>query len=49
MNDFDAITGGLDAPIVQMQQLQLKAAQQYKPVVDGLAGVNQWAGPQRQS
>ena len=36
MSEFDAIAGGLDAFVGQLQQLQLQAAQQYKPVVDAL-------------
>lgn len=36
MSDFDAIAGGLDALVGQMQRLQLQAEQQYKPVVDDL-------------
>ena len=36
MSEFDAIAGGLDAFVGQLQQLQLQAAQQYQPVVDAL-------------
>ena len=36
MGDFDAIAGGLEAFVQQGQQLQLRAEQQYKPVVDAL-------------
>ena len=36
MSDADAIAGGLDALVGQLQRLQLQAAQQYRPVVDAL-------------
>lgn len=36
MSEFDAIAGGLDTFVGQLQQLQLQAAQQYQPVVDAL-------------
>ena len=36
MSDADAIVGGLDALVGQLQRLQLQAAQQYQPVVDAL-------------
>jgi len=36
VSEFDAIAGGLDAFVGQLQQLQLQAAQQYQPVVDAL-------------
>ena len=36
MSDADAIAGGLDALVGQLQRLQLQAAQQYQPVVDAL-------------
>ena len=36
MSDGDAIAGGLDALVGQLQQLQLQAAEQYQPVVDAL-------------
>ena len=36
MSDFDAIAGGLDAFLEQALQLQLRAAQQYKPLVEAL-------------
>jgi hypothetical protein len=36
MSNGDAIAGGLDALVGQLQQLQLQAAKQYQPVVDAL-------------
>ena len=36
MSDADAIAGGLDALVGQLQRLQLQAAQQYQSVVDAL-------------
>ena len=36
MSDADAIAGGLDALVGQLQRLQLQAAQQYQPVVNAL-------------
>ena len=36
MSDADAIAGGLDALVGQLQRLQLQAVQQYQPVVDAL-------------
>ena len=36
MSDADAIAGGQDALVGQLQRLQLQAAQQYEPVVDAL-------------
>ena len=36
MSEFDAVAGGLDAFVGQLQQLQLQAAQQYQPMVDEL-------------
>jgi hypothetical protein len=36
MSNGDAIEGGLDALVGQLQRLQLQAAEQYQPVVDAL-------------
>jgi hypothetical protein len=36
MSDADAIAGALGALVGQLQQLQVRAAQQYQPVVDAL-------------
>ena len=36
MSDGNAIAGGLGALVGPLQRLQLKAAQQYRPVVDAL-------------
>lgn len=36
MSDADAIAGGLGALVGQLQRLQVRAAQQYQPVVDAL-------------